>query len=135
MIKELLKRPVVRQFIRFALVGLESTIFTYLIFIILLHFLGFNYLFAFLAGWIGGIFFGFTFNKFFTFESGRKAYKEIWQYFLIYAFSLGVGTLIIRFLVENFALDPLIANLPAIAVTTIINFFGTKVLAFRNKKW
>jgi putative flippase GtrA len=135
MIKELLKRDVVKQFIRFALVGLESTIFTYLIFIILLHFLGFDYLFAFLAGWIGGIFFGFTFNKFFTFESERKALKEIWKYFLIYAFSLGIGTLIIRFLVENFALDPLIANLPAIAVTTIINFFGTKILAFKNKKW
>jgi putative flippase GtrA len=135
MIREILKRPAAKQLIRFVLIGLESSVLTYLIFIIFMHFLHVNYTVSFMLGFIAGIFFGFTFNKIWTFESKRNFEKEIWIYFIVYFISLGVGTLMIRFLVESFNINPLVANLPTIGVTTVINFLGTKVLAFRNKKW
>jgi len=135
MIKELLKRDVVKQFIRFALIGLECTVLTYLVFIILLHYFLINYTISFMVGYIAGIFLGFIFNKIWTFESNRKVSKEIWQYFIVYFIALMVGTLMIRFLVNTYSLNPLIANIPTIGVTTMINFFGTKIFAFKNKKW
>lgn len=135
MIKELLKRDVSRQFIRFCLVGAESTILYYLIFILALYFLSINYTISFAAGFVAGTFFGFIFNKVWTFESERNPSREIGQYFLIYLISFGIGFFSIKFLVDNLGLLPIIANLPTLAITTLINFFGTKIFAFRNKKW
>jgi putative flippase GtrA len=100
-----------------------------------LYFLMVNYVWAYAIGFIVGTLFGFVFNKLWTFESEREVHKEIWVYFLVYLVSLGVGALLLKFLVNNIGLEPVIANVPVLVVTTIINFFGTKILAFRNKKW
>ena len=135
MIKELLKRDVVKQFLRFLLIGLESTVLNYLFFLILLYFLMVNYVASYAIGFVVGTLFGFVFNKLWTFESEREAHKEIGIYFLVYLISLGIGAVLIRFIVNHFNLIPAIANIPVLVVTTIINFLGTKVLAFRNKKW
>lgn len=135
MIKEILKRDVVKQFIRFAVIGLESTVLNYLFFLILLYFLTVNYVLSYAVGFVTGTLFGFVFNKLWTFESEREVYKEIWIYFLVYLASLGIGALLIKFIVTSFNIIPAVANIPVLIVTTLINFFGTKILAFRNKKW
>ena len=134
-IRLLFKREVGKQFIKFCLIGLESTVLNYLIFLILLHFLFVNYLIASAIGFISGTIFGFFFNKLWTFESKRKSKVEIGPYFLVYLFSLGVGLLALKFIVSFMDIKPIIANVPVLVLTTIINFFGTKILVFKNKKW
>ena len=129
------KREVSKQFIRFCLIGLESTVLNYLVFLVLFSFLSINYLVAAAIGFIAGTLLGFIFNKIYTFESQRKAQREIAPYFLVYLFSLVFTILAMKFLVDFLLIKPLIANVFVIAITTIINFFGTKIIAFKNKKW
>ncbi len=135
MIKNLLKKEISKQFMRFCFVGIESAVLTFLVFIILFNFLLVNYIFAFAGGFIAGTFFGFIFNKIWSFKSKRESKKEVGLYFLIYTISLIVGIFFIKFLVNSFELNPIIANIPVLALTTIINFFGTKIFVFKNAKW
>lgn len=135
MLKGVLKREISKQFLRFCLVGLESTVLNYLLFVIFIYFFYVDYTISFIVGFVIGTLFGFIFNKLWSFESKREYFKEIWLYFLVYLISLGAGMLFLRFLVNSFNISPLIANIPVLVLTTFMNFFGTKILAFKNKKW
>lgn len=129
------KRDVSKQFIRFALVGLESTILYYLIFIVLFNFLDFYYLLSATIAFFSGIVFGFTFNKLYTFGSKERNTIAFPIYFFVYLFSLSFTLLSLRFLVEYINIYPTISMAMLIPITAFINFFGTKILAFKNKKW
>jgi putative flippase GtrA len=135
MLKGILKRDVTKQFLKFCLVGLESTVLNYLFFLILLYFFAVNYTLSFAVGFIAGTLFGFVFNKLWSFQSERDSSKEIGLYILVYVFSLFLGILFLRFFVDSMHISPVVANLPVLILTTLINFFGTKILAFKNKKW
>jgi len=135
MLSKIINKEISRQVLSFGLVGLEGAILTYLILIILIGFFSFNYLLAYALGVISGTFFGFFFNKTFSFESKRKVYEEVWKYFLFYAFSLSVGGFLLKFLIETFKINPLIATIPVLILTTITNFFGIKLVVFKNNKW
>jgi len=135
MLKGILKRDITKQFLKFCLVGLESTILNYLFFIIFLYFILLSYTLSFAIGFITGTLFGFVFNKLWSFESERNPSKEIVVYFVVYLISLFLGMLCLRILVNQLDMKPIIANIPVLAITTLINFFGTKILAFNNTKW
>ena len=128
-------RYITKQFIKFCLVGLESTILTYLVFIILNSFLGINYLLASAIGFISGVFLGFIFNKMYTFDSDRKTRITLPQYLMIYLFSLIFNLISINFLVESLRFSPIISMLLINPIVVLINFFGTKIIVFKNKKW
>ncbi len=128
-------RYVTRQFIRFCLVGLESTILTYLLFTILYYFFTTNYLLASAIGFLAGVFLGFIFNKLYTFESNKKSIMTLPQYFMIYLFSLGLNLISIKILVESFFLAPLLAMILVNPAILVVNFFGTKIIVFKNKRW
>jgi len=131
----LLKRDVSKQFIKFALIGLESTILNYLVFLILFYFLSVHYLIAGGSGFIAGVFLGFIFNKLYTFESSQKSSTTLPGYLLVYLFSLIFTIIALKLLVDFVGIDPLISNVFVICITTLINFFGTKILVFKNRKW
>ena len=76
-----------------------------------------------------------NFNKSYTFRSSGKTSKTLLLYLLVYIFSLFFGLIILNGLVDYFGIEILIANFLIIFVTTTTNFFGTKILVFRNKKW
>ena len=131
----LFKRKVSRQFVRFCLVGLESTILNYGIFVVLYSFFGINYLIAGGTGFVSGTVFGYIFNKIYSFQSRRKDTIAFPIYFVVYSFSLVFTIISLKVLVDFFGINPLISNLITIIITTIINFFGTKIFAFKDKKW
>lgn len=131
----ILKKDVSKQFLRFCLIGLECAILTYLVFLILYYYLSINYLISSGAGFISGVLFGFMFNKIYTFESKEKSTTVFPPYLLVYFFTFILAIVGLKVLVENFGLNPLISTALLMPVTTFINFFGTKILAFKNKKW
>ncbi len=133
--KNLLKREVSKQFFRFALIGLESTVLNYLVFLVLFHYVGVFYVLASALGFISGTLLGFIFNKLYTFESRANSLVKLPFYFMVYTFSLIFTIVFISFLVEILRINPLVSNLIVMFITTLINFFGTKILVFKNKKW
>jgi len=134
-LSSLLKKEVNKQFIKFCLIGLESTVLYYLIFIILFHFLAINYIISAIFAYLIGVHFGFVFNKLLTFGSRKNTLKNYPKYLLANLVTLIILVFGLRFLVESIGIPPLIATIILIPLTTIINFFGIKILVFQNKKW
>jgi putative flippase GtrA len=131
----ILKKTVSRQFIKFCLIGLESTVLNYLVFIISLYFLSIYYLIASAMGYLSGTFFGYFFNKVFTFNSNRKNSQAVPLYLAVYTFSLFFTIGVMKMLVDFLGIHPMISKLIVIFMTTIINFIGIKIIVFKNKEW
>ena len=134
-IKQLLKREVVKQFLKFCLIGIEITVLSYLIFIILYYFLQVNYMISTGVGFVAGVLLGFLFNKLYTFQSKRKNLVTIPEYFLVYTSTLFFTLSFVGFLVEFLNIKPLLSYLLTQPFIILINFLGLKIIVFKNKKW
>jgi len=92
----------------------------------LYQFLDVFYLVSSGAGYIGGVVFGFYFNKVFTFKSrSDDYYEEGIVYFALYTASLLIGLALLRILVL-IGIPILTANVIVIGFTTITNYLGSK---------
>ncbi len=131
----LLKKEVSKQFFKFCLIGLETTILYYILFILLFYFLKVHYILAAGIAFAIGVAVGFFFNRMLTFNSQFKSFKYIIKYFSINLFSLGFTLIALKFLVEFLKIYPLVSTILLMPITTLINFFGIKLLVFNNKKW
>ena len=130
-----LKKEISKQFRRFVLIGLDCAALYYLMFIIFYNFLNIHYLLSTTLAFIISTSFGFGFNKVYTFSSKLKNIISFPRYILIYSFTLIFTLIFLELLVELFKMPPITAMLILIPITTLINFFATKIVAFRNFKW
>ena len=130
-----LRREISKQFLKFCLIGLEKTILTYIIFLILFYFFRVNYMIAAAIGFIIGVLFGFIFDKTYTFNSKRKSATTLPKYFLVYLFTLGFNLVFLRILVETRGINPIISNLISQPFIVLVNFLGTKIFVFKNRTW
>lgn len=119
------------QFIRFAVVGGICTTVSYVIFIVLTKLTQTNYLVASTIGFLAGIITGFYINKNWTFAKEDSNKNYFLKYFLVYLFSLAVNLLILKYLVENYQVSQMVAQVIATGFTVFSNFFGSKVLVFK----
>jgi putative flippase GtrA len=119
------------QFIRFVVVGGICTAVNYVIFFVLDRYIGVHYLIASTIGFLTGLVCGFYINKYWTFskEDADKSYFV--KYLLLYSFSLAVNLFILNFLVENYQVHKMVAQVIATGTTVLSNFFGSKVLVFK----
>ncbi len=72
----------------------------------------------------------FLINKYWTFEKKEKSYKEIFQFGLLYMFTLGANVLVNK-VVLDFTAIVFLAFLVATGVSTILNFLGQKFWVFK----
>jgi len=128
-----LKKESVRQFLTFCIMGSIGVSFNYSIFFILFHFLHVYYIISSATGFIIGIFLVFFLNKQFTFRV--PSYKDprilFVKYFIVNITSLLIGLLMLRFFVEILYINIYIANLFVLGITSVTNFTGSKLFAFR----
>lgn len=119
-------------FFRFLVVGGASTVLNYTVYFILFSIFGMKYPIAFSIGFMSGVVFGYVLNKQWSFGL-REASTPlvVLKYVLVYVLSLGLGLAVIRILVVNGGLDPLLANFFTILVTTCTNFVGARYLVFK----
>lgn len=121
-----------RLFSKFIVVGSLSTILNYGLFFLCYQKFGVSYVPAAATGYITGVLFGFALNKCWTFRSKSKRHlRDVAAYSLVYAVSLVVGLGVLRGLVHGLGMEPLVANLLTIGVTTIMNFLGIKLFVFK----
>jgi putative flippase GtrA len=78
-----------------------------------------------------GMIVGFVGNKFWTFESQQRSASEPAIYFLLYAITLLVNIAINAVLLD-FTTGKVFAFLAATGTTTILNYLGLRLLAFRT---
>ena len=117
--------------VRFLIVGGGSTACNYGIYAILYLVFMVHYGLSFIIGYLSGVTFAYFLNRAWTFRITSPSYSEhVWGYFLVYLISLIVGFCCIKFLVVIFYVDPLLANLITIFITTFLNYIGTKFWVF-----
>src|SRR3989344_4037143 len=133
-IKKILSNNASQQFSKFVMVSILSIIVNYFVFFLLFRFLDIFYLFSSTIGYMSGVLFGFVLSKIKTFGSKHYYKNELIKYFVVYAISLFLGLSILKTLVNDWSINPLIANIFVVGVTTFTNFFGCKFFVFRKLK-
>ena len=120
-----------KQFSKFIVIGIISTIINYTVFYLLLSVFSFHYLLSASIGFLSGVLAGFRFNKTWTFEVTQKRKRYLMKYLTTYTISLGLGLCFLEFLVQGLDIIPEVANIITIALTTCTNFIGTKFWVFQ----
>lgn len=122
------------QFIRFCIVGLIATTISYLTFYIAIEYFSINYLIANIIAFVFGISSGYPLNRAWTFSAKEHKHKhtKIFPYLCVYLFSLLLSLIFLRIVVEYAKIDPKIAFILSIGLTTCTNFIGTKFFVFRH---
>lgn len=125
--------PLVVQFVTFCIVGVFGVIFNYSIFFVLYYFFKVYYILSSATGFILAIFLAFYLNKKFTFkiQDNSKSKTMFIKYVPVTIFSLLLGIICLTIFVELLHINVYIANIMTLGVTTISNFTGSKLFAFR----
>jgi putative flippase GtrA len=130
----MLKREITRQAATFLVIGSMTTLLNYSIFF-LLYTLDLNYVSSAGIGYSCGLVLGYILNKKYTFPSKKDPKKSALVYLLVNIFSMSLILVLLPLFVERLQINALLANLILLVFTTILNFFGSKILAFENKEW
>jgi putative flippase GtrA len=125
------------QFIRFALVGGSGVFVNLAIYTGALYLLHIYYLFAASLSFILAMTSNFILNLRWTFRTHDQGLKSIRNQYLRYFFvtlnSYWINILILWFLVDFWSWHKVLSQLLAILTTTLTNFLGSKLWAFRSR--
>jgi len=120
-----------KEALSFVLVGIASTFWNFLVFLLFLKIYMFHYLTSSTLGFISGVLLGYFLNSKWTFiGTNSHNLKTFIKYVIVYFCSLLVGLLIMNLLVEYFLMNKLLANCFTICFTTLTNFIGLKKIVF-----
>ncbi len=115
----------------FLVVGGLGTVINYLVFFLFFKFFGIGYIVASTAGYIAGLVFGYSFNRRITFKSENpRKMLELVRYVTVYSISLLLSLLFLHLLIKTFSLNPYLANISAIVLSTVTNFLGCTFFVF-----
>jgi putative flippase GtrA len=121
------------EFIKFILVGLTSTVLTYLIYLLLLQAL--HYQIAYAIAYIIGIVYSYFANSKFTFKERLKIKKFI-AYPIVYVVQYSLCVALLYLFISVFGMHKALAPLLVIIVTTPITFIFSRYIIkynFSNK--
>jgi putative flippase GtrA len=86
-----------------------------------------------MVGFLTGVVFGYQLNKNWTYgHQGPSTVFLSGKYFTVYLCSLALSLTVLAGLVRGMGIDPRVANLLTIGLTTMTNFCGTKFWVFRE---
>jgi len=122
-----------KQFVKFALVGVLNTAIHYGVFYSLYEFVGLYYVLASGIGFCLAVTNSYFFNKFWTFKRrGSDVRREFVKFFIVNCLTLSINLGSMAILVELFAMHPPVAQLVTIGITLVINFLGNKFWTFKE---
>ena len=109
----------IKKLIKFILAGLSNTIFSYIIYLVLLIF--FNYLISYLISIFLSIIYAYKINTKFVFEvNSRSRYKSL--FFVIYTIQILANIFLLKLSIDVFMLSKYIAPLLNIVIVSPITF-------------
>ena len=128
---QLIQRLWQSRLLRFFVVGAVNTIFSYLIYAVLIL-IGAHYNLATLISTILGVIFNF-------FTTGRIVFRNMENkrfvlFVLVYAFTYLVNILLLRWLIDGLAMDKLLAGALVTLPVAILSYFLNAKLTFKDKR-
>lgn len=130
-INTLIKKALTHREFRFLLVGLLNTMVgygSYSLFIVI----NIPYLIANTLATIIGITNSYLWNRFYTFKSKEKAFKEVLRFLSVYLISYLLSMLFLYAVVEQLKVNVYLAGILNIIITTLISWFGHKNYSFKK---
>ena len=121
---------ILRQFIKFAGVGVVGTVAQYLTLFLLVQFAGVYPVAASTAGFVLGAFVNYSLNYIYTFRSSKSHFEAMPKFFTVAAVGLFLNGLIMQFFISYFALPYIVAQLIATALVLLWNFAANRMWTF-----
>lgn len=125
-------RETAGQFLKYAVVGLCSSLTTYGLFLILYRIGGVQYLAASGVSYCGGLVGSFLMNKEWTFRVGGAVEGMLVRFALMHGVSMGMNVGSLQFLTVSLGVVPELGQLTALGCAGVLNFLGSKFWAFRS---
>jgi putative flippase GtrA len=130
-LKKLIKKLFDIKVFRFIFVGGINTLVGYGSFALFLY-LGFYYYLSYVLSYVIGICNSYIWNKYFTFKSKNKSYKEIARFISVYLLSFAIGSLILYIFVDIFNMNEYLAGFINLIFTTAISWIGHNKYSFKE---
>lgn len=124
---------------RFALVGVVNTVFGTAVMFFAYHFLGCSYWVASAANYVFGSMLSYFLNKYFTFQSRERSWKEVWRFSfsiaVCYFLAYGVAQWAVAGALQLYSAtgrDNIAMSL-GVVLFIVFNYFSQKLFVFRKK--
>ena len=128
MIKKLLENKLIRQILRFGIVGGLAFLIDYGIFTILSQFLHVHYLLASIISFSISVIFNYILSIKWVFDVTKKQDAKDFALFIILSvIGLGINSLIMYISVDLMHIHELIAKIIATAIVMVYNFISRKI--------
>ena len=118
--------PMVRQFIKYGIVGASNTVLTFVIYTVLVEGLGVEYVIALLVGYLAGSLNSYLLNRHWTFRAGHLAHASVGPRFaVVQIVAIGANTGLLILFVDDLHMHKILAQailtVPVLAVTFFVN--------------
>lgn len=130
MLRRLQQRPIVRQALRFAAAGAVATAVHFILLIALVELGGLGPVLASTLAYCVGVCVSFFLNRRFTFEAKGDLGMTFAKYAALYAVGIFLNGAIMAALIQ-LGLWYILAQLIAVALILVWNFFGARYVVFR----
>jgi putative flippase GtrA len=123
------------QFLRFSLVGSSGVVVNLAVYTLAIYVFNLHYLLAATLSFMVAMTNNFLLNRYWTFKTHQAADQgfggQYFKYFLVTLFGYGVNMALLWVFVDGFHWHKIFSQLVAILVTTLSNFVGSKLWAFK----
>lgn len=131
----LLKRRVVRQFVKFGIVGLSSTVIDWGIYLFLTRIFGIFYLMAKMLSFSVAVLNSYIWNRRWTFRSNDpQKLKQFIKFLTISLVGLVINSTIMYIAVEHLKLNDIYGLFLATAIVLSWNFLANKFYTFKESQ-
>ncbi|CAH1208495.1 hypothetical protein PAECIP111891_03230 [Paenibacillus allorhizoplanae] len=122
------------QTIKFLIIGILNTVVGYLIYFLCLKFIDLNYMISLLCAHVLGVLHSYYWNSRWTFNTGRKTYKNLLKFSGVYVISFFINLLVLYIFINYLEQNALLSQVFALFLTTLISFIGHKYWSFKISK-
>jgi putative flippase GtrA len=125
------RAPVVKQFLRFAVVGVSNTLLTLAVYTLLVQVFDVWYLLASAIGFVAGAVNGFLLNRSWTFRGHRGDALTPVRWGVVQTCGLALNEALLYLWVDGAGVDKLVAQALAIAIVVVLTFIANRAWTFR----
>jgi putative flippase GtrA len=123
--------PIVRQFVKFGIVGVSNTVLTLAVYTVLLKVFGVWYLAASAIGFAVGTVNGFLWNRKWTFRGHVGDSLTPVRWFVVQGFGLVANLGLVFVFVHDTHMDKLLGQLCATGIVVVFTFFANRAWTFK----
>lgn len=124
---------IIKQFVKYGLVGVINTIITISIIYIFMKLLNVSYIISNVVGYLFGFINSFVLNKIWTFKSKKSIEKERFFFILIFVICYSIQLVFLVILKEKLLIKSEYAQIIAMGFYTVLNFVGNKYITFKGR--